>query len=653
MSDPVSHSEIEDVLSSIRRLVSEEARVAPRPVGPAPALILTPDARVRDVAEPVSDEASDSDPAPVEATPDADPQAAPTTQNAWDEAALDQAFDTEVASNSSEISSEAAPAEDAQFAQVEDAGLLVEDDDATVPPFTSDRSDAQVDAATDQELSDQSTDAEAEWGPWAADAQAQELTTPEDEGQADAASAPDEAADHTDVDAPVFVHDTDSRSTLERAIADLENAVANSRADWEPDQDETQSQHDNAPKVQDGPALSAEVLAPETLEEAATDVAAEAALQALSEEIEAHWKAAPPPRLQEAQAAAVNEEVDAHAEGVTEAEVEVGAEDIPEATQTLVEDSAVADDAGADDALALGAGHAVTESQPEFEGEVDDDAPLAFRRAETSDNAMLDEVEPADLTNAASDDMTFAEPSLNEEDAAEAAEGFAESAEELEANSSASFASDANEDLDPVDETPDTLMDAEVDTSANEESDDALWEPAPEAQTTWEPLTDDAKAEDMMAEDAAPEHLEDTLDDVDAEVLGELAAQGVIELGSSDAVDPETQSEDQHEHEVEAADTTAPVTEAPEAVDQGDDLHAAVLVPAPSREPAAQQDNDAGVAAKEDLLSEEIDEDALRELVVSIVRQELQGPLGERITRNVRKLVRREISRVMESGPID
>ncbi|UWQ42502.1 hypothetical protein K3718_05270 [Leisingera aquaemixtae] len=42
-----------------------------------------------------------------------------------------------------------------------------------------------------------------------------------------------------------------------------------------------------------------------------------------------------------------------------------------------------------------------------------------------------------------------------------------------------------------------------------------------------------------------------------------------------------------------------------------------------------------------------LDEEALRDLVASIVREELQGPLGERITRNVRKLVRREIHRAL------
>ncbi len=42
-----------------------------------------------------------------------------------------------------------------------------------------------------------------------------------------------------------------------------------------------------------------------------------------------------------------------------------------------------------------------------------------------------------------------------------------------------------------------------------------------------------------------------------------------------------------------------------------------------------------------------LDEDALRDLIADIVRQELQGALGERITRNVRKLVRREIHRAL------
>jgi len=51
----------------------------------------------------------------------------------------------------------------------------------------------------------------------------------------------------------------------------------------------------------------------------------------------------------------------------------------------------------------------------------------------------------------------------------------------------------------------------------------------------------------------------------------------------------------------------------------------------------------------EDLL----DEAALRALVSEIIRKELQGTLGERITRNVRKLVRREIQRALSSQEFD
>ena len=54
-------------------------------------------------------------------------------------------------------------------------------------------------------------------------------------------------------------------------------------------------------------------------------------------------------------------------------------------------------------------------------------------------------------------------------------------------------------------------------------------------------------------------------------------------------------------------------------------------------------DGVAGASAEDSYL----DEDSLRELVADIVRSELQGALGERITRNVRKLVRREIHRAL------
>lgn len=55
-----------------------------------------------------------------------------------------------------------------------------------------------------------------------------------------------------------------------------------------------------------------------------------------------------------------------------------------------------------------------------------------------------------------------------------------------------------------------------------------------------------------------------------------------------------------------------------------------------------------------DDLSEAVGKDeALRGLISEIVRQELSGALGERITRNVRKLVRRELRQMLSSGDFD
>lgn len=47
------------------------------------------------------------------------------------------------------------------------------------------------------------------------------------------------------------------------------------------------------------------------------------------------------------------------------------------------------------------------------------------------------------------------------------------------------------------------------------------------------------------------------------------------------------------------------------------------------------------------------EEQILRDLIAEILRDELAGGLGERITRNVRKLVRREIHRVLDSRDME
>ncbi|MGJ8616150.1 MAG: hypothetical protein ACSHWS_04860 [Sulfitobacter sp.] len=86
----------------------------------------------------------------------------------------------------------------------------------------------------------------------------------------------------------------------------------------------------------------------------------------------------------------------------------------------------------------------------------------------------------------------------------------------------------------------------------------------------------------------------------------------------------------------------------PEAIDEPE-----VEEPEPMSEQTAQRDTpdvDSFAFASEDQL---IDEEALRDLVSDIVRSELQGALGERITRNVRKLVRREIHRALAAQELE
>ena len=43
-----------------------------------------------------------------------------------------------------------------------------------------------------------------------------------------------------------------------------------------------------------------------------------------------------------------------------------------------------------------------------------------------------------------------------------------------------------------------------------------------------------------------------------------------------------------------------------------------------------------------------LDEESLRAVINAIVREELEGELGDRINRNLRKLIRREISAILE-----
>jgi len=80
----------------------------------------------------------------------------------------------------------------------------------------------------------------------------------------------------------------------------------------------------------------------------------------------------------------------------------------------------------------------------------------------------------------------------------------------------------------------------------------------------------------------------------------------------------------------------------------------AKIEPAPANSPEAVTWSDTETAKKPEPEPAEqqpdavtLDQEALRALIAEVVREELQGALGERITRNVRKMVRREINRAL------
>lgn len=77
--------------------------------------------------------------------------------------------------------------------------------------------------------------------------------------------------------------------------------------------------------------------------------------------------------------------------------------------------------------------------------------------------------------------------------------------------------------------------------------------------------------------------------------------------------------------------------------------------PSPMPEPADDAVEDLGEApfTFPDDSDGFVDEDALRAIIADVVREELQGELGVRITRNVRKLVRREIRLALAAQDIE
>lgn len=163
-----------------------------------------------------------------------------------------------------------------------------------------------------------------------------------------------------------------------------------------------------------------------------------------------------------------------------------------------------------------------------------------------------------------------------------------------------------------------------VETPPSEETPhapEALITPAPSSKKDkWHKVVDAMRDEPGPEEEEHGAAISTQLEDSEAKFEAELDQAVAASMRADDTADtPEVPSK---------ADVATDVTED----DEGGDAEAETAL--------AQEAIGAAVV---DIL----DEDDLRPIVSRMIRDELQGELGERITRNVRKLVRREILRAL------
>jgi hypothetical protein len=163
------------------------------------------------------------------------------------------------------------------------------------------------------------------------------------------------------------------------------------------------------------------------------------------------------------------------------------------------------------------------------------------------------------------------------------------------------------------------------------------------AEAEWEGLRIDAYAE-PVAQSAALESVPDDTEDEPAETAQILYFAEAAETGSPPGW---AQSEGADAAEDLQSEPWPSATVEPDAA-WADQAEAAVMQELEAALPL-QRDADEIILNEIEAPEIAVDEAMLREIVRDVLREELQGRLGERITRNIRKLVRAEISRVMAS----
>ncbi|MAY33843.1 MAG: hypothetical protein MRY67_04420 [Rhodovulum sp.] len=191
-------------------------------------------------------------------------------------------------------------------------------------------------------------------------------------------------------------------------------------------------------------------------------------------------------------------------------------------------------------------------------------------------------------------------------------------------------------------------------TPKAEGADKLVLTPALRIQPQESEAEEPAEAEAAPTDDWEEVTLEDRIAELEAAVASsdeEYEPDGSEVEASAPAMDLSAFEDDTFELSPEHAIAPEPEAEAaaePEAAEVVEDTAQEAEEESAETTSETTEDN-----VFEDELSEVFDEEMLRDLVSEFVRKELQGELGERITRNVRKLVRREINRALAARDFD
>lgn len=301
-------------------------------------------------------------------------------------------------------------------------------------------------------------------------------------------------------------------------------------------------------------------------------------------------------------------------------------------TETLEAHVAAAVEEAAAEAEPAGEGDAAAEAMPEAAAQPD--APSESAMPESDDEAS--DGEPG--------------PDIAETDAQSLLERRIAELEAVIARSSADFEPDGSE----AEDVPQAVALDPVEAPAaavNEVHGPAPDEAAPEMELSEAVVPETIVPEPVVPETAAEEPAPDeaTVDVVEEEAV----------LEAEVALEPTAPADAAEDAGAEAApEVSVEVTEtAEDAAQEWDDFSLDAVAAAAGYEANFEAASEMVVeeALPEEAAPEEasaadetvLDEDALRELVARMVREELQGNVGERITHNVRRMVRREIARAL------